>query len=300
MTFKQLVIFAAAAKSLNLTKTAQALGISQPSISKHLRLLETYYKIKLFTRDSAGIQLTEAGRIFLRHVTAILTRLEKLNRRFPAVRSGGRPGSLTVGGSYGPSAILLPSVLAVFKKRYPQTQVSLRTYSRTFIERLVLDSEVDIAVISKRSRSPYLVSEPYRLDKLLAFVSPAHALAKKGVVSLAEIKRTPLIVAGGKRGPSAVDEVLKQLATRGYRLNISMRFESPDAVKTAVKAKMGIGVLYEDNVRRDIRRGDFKAIRFPELAKFAIESYIIYRKGRPLSANAQAFLRLLREWQREQ
>ena len=77
-----------------------------------------------------------------------------------------------------------------------------------------------------------------------------------------------------------------------------MRCESPDAVKMAVKKKMGVGILFKNVVEADVRRGDFKIIKIPGLNLIG-ESYIIYPKDRPLSPNAQEFLALLRQSRRK-
>ncbi len=77
-----------------------------------------------------------------------------------------------------------------------------------------------------------------------------------------------------------------------------MRCESPDAVKMAVKKKMGVGILFKSVVEADVRRGDFKIIKMPGLNLIG-KSYIIYHKDRPLSPNAQEFLALLRQSRRK-
>ncbi len=301
MTLRQFTIFAAVARHFNVTQASKELHVSQPSISKQLRLLEESYKVKLYYRkDAGGIDLTEDGRIFLRHINVILSDLGKLRERFYPVPPSANAGSLTVGGSYGPSAVLLPSVIDLFGKSHPHTRLGLRTDSRKIIERMVLRGEVDIAVVGQPFRSPLIVSEPYRLEKLALFALPGHPLARNGNVTLNDLAQARLIIAGGRRGESMVEQALRQIENENFRLNIAARFTSPDAVKTAVRRNMGLGILYEDNIRQDLKRGDFKRIRLPEVERLAIQSYIIYRKEWPLSVNAECFRKLLLGWRRKE
>src|SRR5262249_34801916 len=104
MTFTQFTAFAAVAKHLNVTKAANMLHVSQPSLSKHLKALEDNFRVRLFIRHAKGIKLTNEGHEFFRDIEPILAQLEKINQRY---RNGTVPkhnGPLRVGGTYGPAS----------------------------------------------------------------------------------------------------------------------------------------------------------------------------------------------------
>ena len=82
MTFRQFTAFATVAQHMNISKAARALNISQPSLSKHLKLLEESYNVKLFSRNGNGIRLTNDGLEFLRHVDFILSQLKSIEERY--------------------------------------------------------------------------------------------------------------------------------------------------------------------------------------------------------------------------
>ena len=242
--------------------------------------------------------LTEVGHGFLREAEPILLRFEGLERRFKNHLLNRQSGTLTVGGSHGPSASFLPSLLAVFQESHPQVQFRLRTSSSSTIERLVLKAEVEIALVTNPPTSMRIAMEPYRKEKILAFASVGHPLAKKlnrtPKMTLKEFARAPLIIRQTKRGKGSVEKILQKIEERGLKPNIVMYCDSPEAAKAAVKRKMGLGILCQDIVAPEIKRGDFKAIRVSGL-KMETDIFIIYCNGRPLSANAQAFLALLRK-----
>src|SRR5437867_11117058 len=120
MTFRQFTAFATIAKHMNITRAAQALHISQPSLSKHLKLLEEDYRIRLFSRNGKGIQLTRDGTEFLTQIDPILAQLKNIEARYLNVSREQQAGPLRVGGTYGPSSNILPSLLAVYRKNHPK------------------------------------------------------------------------------------------------------------------------------------------------------------------------------------
>lgn len=300
MTFHQLQILAAAAKYLSITKAAQALRISQPSVSQQLKLLEDEYGLRLYKKVRRGIELTEEGRLFLSDAESILFQVERLKKKFGTGPNDERVRSLTIGGSHSQSVSFLPQLMAVFRETHPQIQLSLRTDISRVIERLVLDSKVEIAVVTNASRFPSLAYEPYRQERVVTFASARHPLAKKERLTLADLAQAPLIIRAGRVGEmSRVEELLLKSGERqGFKPNIVMRCESPVAVKTAVKTGLGLGILYEgDAMGPDVKGGELRILKVPQL-KMHVESFIVYHKNRPLSSHAQEFLVLLREWPR--
>jgi DNA-binding transcriptional LysR family regulator len=158
------------------------------------------------------------------------------------------------------------------------------------MEQMVRQSEIELAVTTTHSDSPSLIYERCRQEELVFLACPTHRLTKRQP-TMAELAQASLIVfeEGNVEG---VASILKKLEQRGLRLNIVMRCESAEAVKNAVKAGAGIGLLYRDAVRSEIDRGELKVIRFPGI-EMCTESFIIYHGERALSADAKDFLALL-------
>jgi DNA-binding transcriptional LysR family regulator len=294
MTFKQLRIFSAAAKFGNITRASQELRVSQPAASKQLKLLEDEYQTRLFVRVGRGVELTDAGKTFLSNANALLVPLEDLKQNLNNPRPSVKTESLAIGGSHSSSASFLPTLLAIFQKSHPNVPVILRTNQSRALEKLLLRSQLEIAVVTKPPRSPYLKAESYRHEKLVAFVPANHPLTKKRQLSLQELLRHPLVVrGGGKEGKTTAEKVLNEISG-GLRPNVVMRCESPVALKASVQSGLGIGILFEDLVSSDIRDGRFRSLRLAD-SRLESKSYLIYHGTRPLSANAQDFLSLLRQ-----
>jgi DNA-binding transcriptional LysR family regulator len=290
LTLHQLKIFSSIAKCLNVTKASAELHISQPSVSQQAKLLQEEYGAKLYAKNGRGIQLTDEGRLFLKEIEPILRQVDLLKNKF-GVRI--KEGTLTIGGSHSPSASFLPLLASVFKDAHANTQVTFRTHNSDVLERMVLDSDVEIAVITNSTASPHLVYEPCRQEELFFFASVEYPLAKRKNLSVAELANAPLIVF--KKGRlRAFEKVLKQIESHGLHWNVAMYCESADALKAAVKARMGLGLIYRDLVQPELNRKEFKIVQVQGLTMRS-ESYIIYHKDKPLSVNAKVFLALLRQ-----
>ena len=293
MTVDRFVVFAAVAKHRNVSRAAEELHISQPAVTKQLKILEKNYNAKLYERTGLGIELTDTGQIFFREVNAILKGYERLREKISAAPSTATVETLTVGGTYSPSLYLLPSLLALFNRTHPHVQCNLRSATRFAIERLILSSEVDIALINNASTNPAIIAEPYRPEPLVAFVSTNHPLARHQKLTLQEFERVPLIIRKAWKARGTIERLLQEMRKKGLNPNIALRCESPEAVKTAVSRKMGVGILFKETIDPEVRKGEFKILKLP-VKNFESRSFIVYRKDRSLSSNAQDFLNLLR------
>jgi DNA-binding transcriptional LysR family regulator len=291
MTLNQIRAFGAVSKHLNITRAAESLSISEPSVFKQVKSLEDFCGVRLYRKVGRQIELTREGQLVKADAREILLRVERLGQRFKQAARGLTGGSLAVGGSHAPSVALIPSLLERFKESHPHAQIIFRTKSSRGIEQLVLQSQAEIGVITNPSNSRLLRLLPCREENIVVIVSAKHPLAKKFELSLAEVAQAPWIIKKGRQGRPS--EFLRQIESQGFRLNILMECESGQAIKIAVMKGMGIGILYRDQVESELEAGSLKTLRIAGLKRINGKSFIIYRKGRPLSHNALDYLALL-------
>lgn len=294
MTLRQLRIFALLANRLNLRVAAEELGIAEPSVSEQLKLLEEELGTRLHLKIGRGIALTPPGRLVLREITVALSRIDNLKAKLSGAAARTARMTLTVGGSYSPSVSLLPSLLAVYRKTHPLVDTNLRTAGRAAIERMVRNSEVDIALINNAPATRALSIEPYRQEQCIAFAVKNHPLTRKRKLTWQDLERVPFIIRRSLRKSGTAESLIQDLRRRGLKLTVAMHADSPEAVKAFVKSKMGVGILFKETIESELRTGEFKMIKLPE-QKAAGQSFIVYRKDRPLSTTASEFLELLRQ-----
>ena len=285
-------MFAMVARIRNLSHASAELNISQPALTQQLKSLEKKYGLKLYKKGGKGVELTEAGKILLKYAQRILKQHEKVKHRLSVTKAPNKALSLTVGGSYSPSAVLLPSLLARFGKSHPQVELKLRTDNRLNIERLVLNGAVELAVLSNPTSNHQLAVELYRTEPLVAFVASDHPLSGKKQLTWEDLGRLGFVIRQPLEGQGATAQFVFRLKEQGVKLKVVMQCESPEAVKVAVSRGMGVGILFKDVISDSLKKGEFKELTLP-VDGLDGKSFIVYHKTRPLSPVAQEFLKLL-------
>ncbi len=288
MTLHQLKIFDAVAEHLNITKASREVRISQPSVSKQLRLLERECGSKFYVKNGRGIRLTEEGRLFQVAVKPIVEQTEKLKRTFVNRIAEARAEGLIVGSTPSPAGFFLPAVLKSFVQRHPTVHPTLRTGYPQAIEEMVLNGEVEIALTTTLPDHSEIVAEPIHAEDIVAVVSAKHPLATKRRLNQAELLQAPFVMTTRGR-------IAQEIEKMGLKLNIVVLCESVELKKAAVQAGLGVGLFYRGSAESGLREGYFKAIEISRLKEIKITCFVIYRNGIRLSPNRQDLLTLLRQ-----
>jgi LysR family transcriptional regulator, transcriptional activator of the cysJI operon len=247
MRSDRLQLFVTVAKHLSITQAAREHRISQPAVSRHLKLLQQELGFSLLKKKGRGIQLTRSGRALFAQGVNIFSQFDA----FKLTHGKQKQESLTLAGSHGPCTYLLPSLITDFNQTHPSATLKLRMGSSAEIEEWLLTSDVDLAVISKRTTSPSLHMEPFRNEELVAFAVPSYPLAGKKSVSRSEFGNIRLIVKIRRKGQSRTETQLCDFAKRGVKFKTVMGFESSQSVKEAVRRGAGVGLLFRDTVEPD-------------------------------------------------
>lgn len=287
MTLHQLRIFERIVKHLNITKASALLHISQPSVSQQLKLLEAEFGRKFLVRVNQGVELTCEGKEFFDAIRPLLNEAENLEKRFKSGAPAHDSVPLIVGGSHNVSVNVLPKLLMEFKERHPAVQFVLETNDSPTVEKRLIASELEIALITNPSHRDEILYEPYEEMEMVAFCLPSNPIARKKL-TLKELIECPLVL----RRSGRTDRMFMNLA---QKVNIALRCELSSTVKAAVRMGMGVGILYRNAVASRVAKGNLRIINVPELKELGIKSFIAYDKRKPLTLIAQAFFQLLLE-----
>lgn len=293
MTLHQLRIFMTVAKHLNVTRASEELHIAQSALSRQLKLLTEECGAVLYRVMPRGVELTEEGRFVVSEAGIVLSQVESIKNDCRHARKGG---TVRIGGSHSPSLSFLPLLCAAYLRTHPGLEIDFRTGTSPEVEQLTVKSEIEIGVITGSSHRPSLSCEPCRKERLVIFSSVRYPL-KKPRLALSELAQLPLVIKRGSPGEEFHPEgILKQIEEQGLTPKVVMKCDSSLAVKAAVKAGVGIGILFRDMVEAEVKRRELKVIRVTNL-EMDTGSFVIYVKDRPLSPEAQQFLLLLRQRQ---
>jgi len=262
----QLKIFHTVAKAGSFSRAAEALGITQPSVSIQVRDLERALGTELFEQIGKRIFLTEAGRVLDEYAVRILTLLEEAEQ---AVRelSGTPDGVLRVGAGSTVGTYMLPPVLRELRKQLPQAQITLEIHEARRIQEKILRNELDCGIVGTSLRHEALVYVPYRTDELVPVVAPDSPLAGRADLTAAELSRERLILR--ERGSGTREAVEQAFRSLGLPVVPAMELPSTEAVIHAAAANLGVGIVYRTAVEEALRTErvvvlgvpDFRAVR---------------------------------------
>jgi DNA-binding transcriptional LysR family regulator len=206
--------------------------LTQPAISKRLKSLQQELGTKLYQRTGRGIELTEAGRSFLKKLEPILNQIAELKETCDGkIPEEKKTKVLYIAAAFSMAANLLPSIIRRFERLHADLQVDCQTGSSQQIQQLILEGRAEIGLSTYRSLNSDIVSEPFRVQSLVFFVKRRHALAKRRRISLKDVLAYPLVTRAMMGAPTWAQDVLKELSDRGYKPRIALRCNGPLQVK---------------------------------------------------------------------
>lgn len=168
----------------SLTKAAEKLFISQPSLSKYVKNLESRLGIELFDHRTSPLRLTEAGLRYLEYIKEASRAEKNLLSEFDEMRSGVR-GTVRVGIPVWRCSIIMPAVLPAMRKKHPSIDIEVFEGSSSVIENSLLNNETDICLVNMPTMTDELVCENIMQEKLLLCGNKNHPLVKKAVSEIA-------------------------------------------------------------------------------------------------------------------
>jgi len=253
MADRRLQVFHTVARLLSFTNAAETLHMTQPAVTFQVRQLEEHFNTRLFDRTHNRISLTDAGKIVFQYADKSCDLYGQMEN---AVRemTGEISGALTIGASTTIAEYMLPSLLGDFKDKYPDVNIHLKVSNSDGIVSMVENNTIDLGVVEAPVNNKNLLVEPCRTDQLVAIAPPNHALAGRKSVKLEDLLDFPFICREEGSGTrEVISDYVTKVDTTGDGLKISMELGSPEAVKGAVEAGMGISVVSRATIQKELR-----------------------------------------------
>ncbi|WP_078118718.1 selenium metabolism-associated LysR family transcriptional regulator [Thiosocius teredinicola] len=260
MADRRLQVFHTVARLLSFTKAAETLHMTQPAVTFQVRQLEEYFNTRLFDRTHNRISLTEAGARVYEYADKIFELYGEMEN---AVRemTGEISGSLTIGASTTIAEYMLPALLGDFRAKYPDVSIHLKVANTDGIVSMVENNTIDLGVVEAPVSNKNLVVDECRRDNLVAIVPPGHPKAGRKQISLDELLEYPFICREEGSGTrEVIAEHMNQNSNCQRCMDVAMELGSPEAVKGAVEAGMGISVVSNATIQKELRLGTLVAI----------------------------------------
>lgn len=284
ITLRQFQVFEAAARLGGYTRAAETLHLSQPAVSMQIRQLEEQAGMPLFEQIGKKIHLTDAGRALYQHAQNILAQVHEVQLELEEMR-GVRRGQLNITVA-STANYFAPRLLAAFCQRYPEIKITLDVSNREHILALLNDADKDLAIMGRPPDASDLVAHPFMENPLVVIASPSHPLAGARNIPLERLAQESFISREAGSGTRIAAERFFDAA--GTRLSTVMEMSSNEAIKQAVQAGLGLGIVSVHTLEMEFKLGRLTVLNvegFPILKEW----YIVHREGKRFSAAAQAF-----------
>ncbi|GKT08920.1 selenium metabolism-associated LysR family transcriptional regulator [Desulforhabdus sp. TSK] len=293
MDIHRLEVFCKVLELQSFTKAADAVCLTQPTVSEHIRALEETVGEKLVDRLGREVLPTPAGKILYRYARDMILLRDEAIQALEKFK-GKLSGHLLMGASTIPGTYILPQLIGSFKASHPSIQITLKIGSSGEIVQGLLDGKLELGLIGARWDDRKIVLEEIFSDELVLAVYPEHPLARKNEVNLEEIAGEPFILR--ERGSGTRLVMKHALEEHGFavsRLSVVAEMGSTEAVRQGIKARIGISILSSRALAEDIKHKCLVAVPIKGF-RFLRSFYLAQRRNRQASPLCTAFLNHIR------
>ena len=260
MADRRLQVFHTVARLLSFTRAAEALHMTQPAVTFQVRQLEDQFNTRLFDRTHNRVCLTEAGERVYEYATRIFEIYDEMESSIQEL-TGITSGSLTLGASTTVAEYMLPALLGKFKNEFDDINIRLKVSNTEGIVSMVEKNVIDLGIVEAAVSNKHLLVETCLTDQLLLMVPPDHEFAHRETIHIREILELPFICREEGSGTrEVINDYLLEQCESGAELNYSLELGSPEAIKGAIEAKMGISILSKATVVKELKLGSLVAI----------------------------------------
>lgn len=288
MTIRHLRVFLTVYQTQNVTRAAQQLHMTQPTVTRAVQELERYYGVRLFERINRRLYVTESGRRLYARAVHIVGSFDQMEKE---LKNWDEFGLLRIGATPTLASVLLPGTLMEFEKKHPRLRVRCCVENGTHLQQALADDRLDFALIEGEVKAEHLCAELFSQDRLILLLPPEDPRRDKPTLTLAELASSPLLLREkGSMGRSFLDRVF---AAHDLPLEPLMESISTHAIIQAVHAGLGISFLPERLIRHSVESG-FVATRRVDDEPFLRQNFAVWHEDKFLTRSARELLEIFR------
>ncbi|MCW8933398.1 MAG: LysR family transcriptional regulator [Gammaproteobacteria bacterium] len=259
MADRRLKVFHTVARLLNFTKAADALHMTQPAVTFQIRQLEEYFNTRLFDRTHNRVSLTEAGQRVYGFSGKIFELYDEMEHAIREM-TGDVSGIVTLGASTTIAEYMLPFLLGDFKSKNPEVNIRLKVSNTDGIVSMVENNVIDLGIVEASVSNKNLQVDVCRMDQLVAIMPPEHALSSFESVTAQQLIALPFICREEGSGTrEVIAEYFKETGVT-EEPNVCLELGSPESIKSAVEAGMGISIMSLSTVQKELKLNTLVAV----------------------------------------
>jgi DNA-binding transcriptional LysR family regulator len=291
----QIEAFLEVARRQNLSRAAEALFVSQPTLTARLQSLEAALGEQLFVRTRRGMRLTEAGDAFLPYAEHAVAALADGRERLSELRRGVA-GRLVLGAPPTVSTYTLPALLARFSAAHPGVRLAVKTGTSEEILDMVLHDQVQLGIIRALANQE-IETLPLFTDTLVLIAGPGHRLARSSPgrqARMADLAGEVLVLFG--RSSSYLEFTTATFRQAGVLPGSVLELDNIEAAKKMVERGLGVSLVPTSTVAGELAAGTLARIELVDAAPARREIVAVRRRDAgPPSGAAALFLGMLAE-----
>ncbi|MHB8620489.1 MAG: LysR substrate-binding domain-containing protein [Chloroflexota bacterium] len=292
LNLHQLRIFYAVTECMSFSAAGRDLFMTQPAISLQVRALEKNLRVKLFDRSGNKLGLTPAGEMLLQSTPAMLQAEDEARQAIDELR-GVSQGRLVIGSNVTGGLYLLTRILRAFLAENAGVEIILQVEETEHICERVNQNMIDLALVGGPVRDGRLTVEPLVEDEVVLIVSPDNPLAKREHITLQELSKQRLIVAGATARVRLLVE--RSLREAGYNLRPAMQLTGAESVKRAVEANLGVAFASFHAVERELALGYLRRVDVRDL-HIVRPLVLVHRAKKHFTPAARQFHQFVRSY----
>jgi DNA-binding transcriptional LysR family regulator len=261
MDLWQLNVFCKVIEHKSFSKAGNAVYLSQPTVSSHIKDLEETTGCKLIDRLPKEALPTRAGELLYEYAKKLLSLREEAETAL-AEFQGTIKGRLTIGGSTIPGVYILPRIVGMYIKQYPNVTISLVQGDTGSTIDKIESGELELGVVGALSEDGGLEQELLFEDEMRLIVPASHKWAKRGEVSLGDLQKEPFIIR--ESGSGTLKSIQRSFEQKDHSirdLKVVSEMGSTEAVLQAIKAAAGVSIMSALAVKEDVQNDRLRALK---------------------------------------
>ena len=256
----RLRVFLSVARNRSFTKASRELHITQPAVSKHIRELEEHYKTRLFDRTGNNITLTEEGEVMYAHAERIMEEYNLLEFDMNQL-SGTFSGELKLGASTTISHYVIPTLLSLFIKRYPDIKLNLISGNTREVEAALTEGRIDLGMVEGNHHDPGLRYTRFMDDEIVLTTRTDSIYGKLDEITPERLSSIPLVLR--EYGSGTLEVIEDRLSAHHMKLssmNIVLHLGSTESIKAFLSLNDCAALVSIRSIFKELQAGTLKII----------------------------------------
>jgi len=276
----------------SFTKAAEELDLTQPTASKQIAELESFFSAKLIDRTKRTVGLTGAGEILFKYARNFLSLKKEVIDAIAAFQ-GLKTGSLRIGASSVPGVYVLPIALKTYKERFPDIDVSLYLSDSSEVICRLDEETLDIGFVGSREGAKNVSYTPFLEDNIV-FIAP---LNYPSSIDIQDLSSYPVVVREpGSGSRKCFEAAMKRRHMKPSDLKVVGELGDTEAIKAAVRTGMAFAYISNRAIADELASHVFKVLHVKGFPGVKRRLFIVNKRGRSLSPQSEALVKIINEW----